>query len=139
MERSGGQDGWGLSVALRGSGPYIELQKKGAPELALGHPFYFRLPEEIKLLSAQELFQGCGFSVGSAHVILRGLEVALIKGAVGLLQGSIHSAHCGENVAANVESLSLLLAANLLHATARNLRSSSEIHYLVTRLANLLR
>jgi hypothetical protein len=69
-----------------------------------------------KKLPSQKLLQLFHVVVGAIHVVVGSGDVSPIESALSLVQLVVQPIHRGQDVAADVESLRLLLAADLLNS-----------------------
>jgi len=91
------------------------------------------------MLSAEERFERRDLAVGLLHVIVGSFEIVAAYGGVGVAHIAVHAIHGAENVAADIESLSLLLAANLLDAGAGGIGARFQAGELVMCGADFVR
>ena len=76
--------------------------------------------------------------VGPVHVLGGGRQVVHRQRGMRRAEIEIHPVQGGKNVAANIQALRLLLAADTLHAGACSIGSGFDVHEAVIGLANLL-
>lgn len=88
-------------------------------------------------LSSQKLFQARRSLFGAVHILVSGIKVLLRQGLVCLVQLVMQPVHRSQNIAANIESLRLLLASDLLHAGQGRISPGFEVGVTVMRIAHI--
>ena len=80
-----------------------------------------------------------GVCLGVIHVVIRALEIFLSNRLTCLIQLVMQPVHRGKNVAADIQSLRLLLAANLVNAGQGGVGAGFEVGKAVMSVADFAR